>query len=56
MAITNKRISKQTWKYIRGPQGGAVKKDIPVDMQKVQKIPDDRVLEIAEIGRQVEIH
>ena len=56
MAITKKRISKQTWKYVRGPQGGAVKEDIPQDLQKVQKITDAKILEVAEIGRQVEIH
>ena len=56
MAISSKKTFKQTWKYIRGPQGGAVKEDVPEDMQSIQKIPDSRVLEIAEIGRQVEIH
>ncbi|MGI6009177.1 MAG: phosphoenolpyruvate synthase [Methanomethylophilus sp.] len=56
MEITKKRISKQTWKYIRGPRGGAVKKDIPADKQKVQKVSDKKILEVAEIGRQVEIH
>ena len=56
MAISSKKTFKQTWKYIRGPQGGAVKEDVPEAMQSVQKIPDSRVLEIAEIGRQVEIH
>ncbi|MBR1888723.1 MAG: phosphoenolpyruvate synthase, partial [Candidatus Methanomethylophilus sp.] len=56
MAISSKKTFKQTWKYIRGPQGGAVKEDVPEEMQSVQKIPDSRVLEIAEIGRQVEIH
>lgn len=56
MALTAKRVSKQTWKYVRGPKGGLMKKDVPADMQKAQKIPDARVLEIAEIGRQVEIH
>ncbi len=56
MEVIKKRISKQTWKYIRGPEGGVVKQDMPADMVKVQKIPDTRVQEIAEIGRQIEIH
>ncbi|MCQ2070922.1 MAG: phosphoenolpyruvate synthase, partial [archaeon] len=56
MTVSGKKIFKQTWKYVRGPTGGAVKEDVPVDKQSVQKIPDARVLEIAEIGRQVEIH
>ncbi|MFA6805308.1 MAG: phosphoenolpyruvate synthase [Candidatus Methanomethylophilaceae archaeon] len=56
MSITKKRISSQKWKYIRGPDGGCVKENIPADKVKEQKIPDARVQEIAEIGRQVEIH
>ena len=56
MAISKKRVSTQKWKYIRGPDGGNVKADVTADMEKAQKIPDNRVLEIAEIGRQVEIH
>ncbi len=56
MSISRKRISTQKWKYIRGPDGGILKQDVPAKLEKAQKIPDSRVLEIAEIGRQVEIH
>ena len=56
MAITKKRISTQKWRYIRGPDGGNIKEDVPASDEKKQKIEDRRVLEIAEIGRQVEIH
>lgn len=56
MEVIKKRISKQAWKYVRGPEGGVVKHDMPEDMVKAQKIPDTRVQEIAEIGRQIEIH
>ncbi|MDD2410674.1 MAG: phosphoenolpyruvate synthase [Candidatus Methanomethylophilaceae archaeon] len=50
------RKSTQKWKYVRGKTGGAVKKDVPPELESAQKIPDDRILEIAEIGRQIEIH
>ncbi len=56
MDITKKRISTQKWKYIRGPDGGCQKEDVPESDEKKQKIDDARILEIAEIGRQVEIH
>ena len=56
MEILKKRISTQHWKYVRGENGGVVKQDMPADMVKSQKIPDDRIQEIAEIGRQIEIH
>ncbi|MDR1691133.1 MAG: phosphoenolpyruvate synthase [Candidatus Methanoplasma sp.] len=56
MTITKKRISTQKWKYIRGPSGGCLKDDVSDGEEKKQKIDDARILEIAEIGRQVEIH
>ncbi len=56
MSISKKRISSQKWKYIRGPTGGCVKVDIEKNLIKEQKIDDARIMEIAEIGRQVEIH
>jgi len=56
MEVTKKRISTQKWKYVRGKDGGCLKEDIPSGDVKKQKIPDTRILEIAEIGRQVEIH
>jgi pyruvate,water dikinase len=56
MAITKKRISSQKWKYVRGPEGGTLKEDVVNGDDKKQKIEDARILEIAEMGRQVEIH
>ena len=56
MSVTKKRISAQKWKYVRGENGGCVKEDITNGDEKKQKIEDRRILEIAEIGRQVEIH
>jgi pyruvate, water dikinase len=56
MEITNKRISTQKWKYTKGPKGNTVKENIPAELEKVQKVDDSRILELAEIGRQIEIH
>ncbi|MDR0309314.1 MAG: phosphoenolpyruvate synthase, partial [Candidatus Methanoplasma sp.] len=56
MTISKKRISTQKWKYVRGPEGGCIKHDIPNGEDKKQKIDDRLILEMAEIGRQVEIH
>ena len=56
MEVVKKRISTQTWKYVRGKNGGCEKQDMPGDMIKAQKIPDERIQEVAEIGRQIEIH
>ncbi|MDR0888006.1 MAG: phosphoenolpyruvate synthase [Candidatus Methanoplasma sp.] len=56
MDVTKKRISTQKWKYVRGPDGGCLKENIASGLEKKQKIDDARIREIAEIGRQVEIH
>ncbi len=56
MEIIKKRISTQTWKYVRGKNGGVERMDMPGEMIKAQKIADPRIQEIAEIGRQIEIH
>ena len=57
MKVKKKRISTQKWKYTKDPKDGhTVKVDIPDDKQKLQKIDDRRVSEVAEIGRQIEIH
>ena len=56
MEIKSKRISTQKWKYTKGKDGKTVKVDIPAGQEKLQKVEDRRVTEIAEIGRQIEIH
>ncbi|MCL1810997.1 MAG: phosphoenolpyruvate synthase [Methanomassiliicoccaceae archaeon] len=56
MNITKKRISTQKWKYVRGKDGGCLKEDVAGGDEKKQKIEDACILEIAEMGRQVEIH
>ena len=57
MSIKQKRISTQRWKYTKDPKDGhTVKVDIPAEKEKVQKISDSQIAEIAEIGRQIEIH
>ncbi|NLI73864.1 MAG: phosphoenolpyruvate synthase, partial [Euryarchaeota archaeon] len=54
--ILNKRISNQTWMLVRGESGECIRKDIPSDVTDVQKITDDQIFELAEIGNQIEMH
>lgn len=54
--ILKKRISKQTWMYARGPDGKTVKVDVPPDKAEAQKLPDNQIIELAEYGKQIEIH
>ena len=56
MDIKSKRISTQKWKYTKGKDGKTVKVDIPAGKEKEQKVEDARIKEIAEIGRQIEVH
>ena len=54
--ILNKRISEQNWMLVRGKSGECVREDIPEDMAKAQKITDEQVHELADIGNQIEMH
>jgi pyruvate,water dikinase len=54
--IINKRVARQTWKLIRGDTGETIRLDIEEDQQDVQKLPDEKILSLAEIGNQVELH
>ncbi|MDR0334262.1 MAG: phosphoenolpyruvate synthase, partial [Methanomassiliicoccaceae archaeon] len=56
MEIVKKRIATQKWKYIKGASGATKKADIPKEQQKAQKIEDRFVIELASVGRQIEIH
>ncbi|MDR2866225.1 MAG: phosphoenolpyruvate synthase [Methanomassiliicoccaceae archaeon] len=56
MEINKKRIAAQKWKYIKGADGSTIKADIPKESQKAQKIEDKFIIEVASIGRQIEIH
>ncbi|MBO4763582.1 MAG: phosphoenolpyruvate synthase [Candidatus Methanomethylophilaceae archaeon] len=56
MKLKDKRVSTQKWKYTKSKDGKTVKVDIDADKIKAQKVDDRRICEIAEIGRQIEIH
>jgi len=54
--IINKRIAKQTWKFVRGKVGDTIKEDIAPEMVGVQKLNDDQIFAVADIGKNIEIH
>ncbi|MCQ2086082.1 MAG: phosphoenolpyruvate synthase [archaeon] len=57
MNIKSKRISVQKWKYVKDSKNGCtIKVTVPDDKSGMQKIDDRIIAEIAEIGRQIEIH
>ncbi len=54
--IINKRIAKQTWKFVRGKVGDTVKEDIAPELVGAQKLTDDQIFAVADIGKNIEIH
>lgn len=54
--IINKRVAKQTWKLVKGDNGESKKQDVSEEMASIQKLSDEQILTLAEIGRQIELH
>ena len=54
--IINKRIAKQTWKFVRGKVGDTVKEDVATDIVGAQKLTDEQIFEVADIGKNIEVH
>ena len=60
LAITDKKIGKQEWKLVRNPDGGGKEANIQVPLSRSsrtrQKISDEDIIHIAELGKQLEAH
>ncbi|HSV41851.1 MAG TPA: PEP/pyruvate-binding domain-containing protein, partial [Methanomassiliicoccales archaeon] len=54
--IINKKISKQTWKLVRGKTGNTVQEKIPEKAQKSQKLDDEKILALGKVGKDIEVH
>lgn len=53
--IIDKSISKQTWKYVKSTVGDK-KVDVEQSIQEVQKLNEDKIIELAKIGLNIESH
>jgi pyruvate,water dikinase len=51
-----KKISKQTWMYAKDEGGDTVKLTVPEEFQEQQKITDEQIRAIAELGVRIEGH
>ncbi len=57
LKIISKNIAKQTWKIARAPGGkGTARYEIPEELQDKQKLPDDKIIELAKLGLKTERH
>ena len=54
--ILSKRIAKQSWKLVRGKSGDCEKADVSEEMRSVQKMTDEQISALGEIGRNIEAH
>ncbi len=54
--IINKRVAKQTWKLVRGKSGDSVRVDVGEEAAGSQKLSDEQILALANIGNDIELH
>jgi pyruvate,water dikinase len=55
-AIVTKRVSRKALAIRPRPEGGTVTEALKPDEQERQALPDDRILELAELGQRIEEH
>lgn len=56
LTIVSKEINKQTWKIVKKGNNGHKHVAVATDKQKSQKITDEQILKLAEIGLKIEKH
>ncbi|MEO2154487.1 MAG: phosphoenolpyruvate synthase [Nanoarchaeota archaeon] len=56
LRIKEKHIGKQEFMIVRDENGGTKKVKVPEHLQEVQKIPDEKVIELAKYGLKIENH
>ena len=56
MTIKDKKIAKQEKMVVQKPEGGTEEKPVPEVLQEKQKLPDEKIIELAGIGIKIEEH
>jgi rifampicin phosphotransferase len=54
--IIQKKIAKKKIAIYSIPEGGTITKDLVLDQQKAQALPDERIMELTELGKKIEKH
>ncbi len=54
--IVERKIANKKIGIFAIPEGGTVTKAQPVEQQEAQALPDERIIELAELGRKIEAH
>lgn len=56
LEIIDKKVSKQTWMYTKNKVGDTVKLNLPDEFQEKQKMTDEQIRIVAELGVRIEQH
>ncbi len=56
LEIIAKKISKQTWMYAKNEEGDTMKLTVPEEFQEKQKLREEQIRAVAEIGIRIERH
>ena len=56
LRIKEKKISKQRKMVVQKPEGGTEEVDVPEELQEKQKLPDEKIIELAALGKKIEEH
>ncbi|UCE37605.1 MAG: phosphoenolpyruvate synthase [Thermoplasmata archaeon] len=56
LEILAKKVSKQTWMYAKNEAGDTQKIEIPEEYQQAQKLSDEQIIALAEVGVRIERH
>jgi pyruvate,water dikinase len=56
LKIIDKKVSRQTWMYTKNEEGDTIKLDVPDEYQEKQKMTDEQIGAIADLGVQIEQH
>jgi pyruvate,water dikinase len=56
LKIVSKEVNAQTWQIVKNIHGGDKHLSVPKSKQKEQKLTDDQIIKLAEIGVKIESH
>ncbi len=54
--VVKKKVSKKEKAIYSVPEGGTITENLPPEKQEIQALPDDKILELARLGRKIEKH
>jgi len=54
--IIKRQVSKKKIEICRAPDGGTIIKNLPPEKQQIQALPDDKIIELASLGEQIQNH